>query len=163
MHAPTAAGGKAVLQDIQVDLIQPEDLAYGEGAFFLQQAVYDRLGKSNGNTYTLTLEPSFSRPGFGLSALDVASRYDMSVFLGYKLADTKTGDILDSGYVHSVSTFGAPLDPYGREAAEKNATRNIAREAADRLLIRLASYFANSKPFEDPEILDYEAPEDPCD
>lgn len=146
MHAPQGDDGNPALKNIQVDLVHPSTGAREAGAFHLQQALLDRIGSaSSSGSHRLTITPKFTRAGFGVSAQDVATRYDVSVDMPYKLTDVKTGDVLDKGNVSAITTFGAPIDPYGREAAEQSATQNIAREAADRLLIRLAAYYAKAE------------------
>ncbi len=144
MHAPMSASGDLAIKNIQVDLIEPEKITDDEGAFWVQQALYDRLGTS-GRTHILSIRPEFVRRGLGISAQDVATRYDMRVNLGYTLTDAKTGDVLDTGNVVATSTFGAPIDPYGRASSEQTATKNVASEAADRLITRLAAYYANAE------------------
>ena len=144
MHAPMAANGDLAFKNIQVDLVAPEKLTDDEGAFWVQQALYDRLGTS-GKAHILSIRPTFIRRGLGISAQDVATRYDMQVSLSYTLTDAKTGDVLDTGNVLATSTFGAPVDPYGRASSEQTATKNVASEAADRLITRLAAYYANAE------------------
>lgn len=141
MHAPSAVAGKPAFKNIQVDLVTPEDIAHDHGAFYVQQALYDRLG-TQGRTHVLKIMPEFSRSGLGISAQDVATRFDVRIRMPYELTDAKTGDLLDRGTVSATTTFGAPIDPYGREASEQSATENVAREAADRLLVRLSAYYA---------------------
>lgn len=143
MHAPKLGEDGAAFKNIQVELIEHADIANSEGSFWVQQALYDRLG-TQGTKHILSIAPSFSRAGIGISAQDVATRYDINVTVVYSLKDAKTGDLLDSGYVSATSTFGAPLDPYGRAAAEQDTTKNVATEAADRVLVRLAAYYANA-------------------
>ena len=72
-------------------------------------------------------------------------RYDSNVTVRYSLTDAKSGEILTNGTVTAISTFGAPLDPYGLIAADKSALQQTSKEAADRLLIKLAGYYANPK------------------
>lgn len=144
MHAPQLAGGDLAFKNIRVDLVAPEDIAHDRGAFYVQQSLYDRLGTS-GSKHTLSISPEFSRAGLGISAQDVATRYDIRIRMPYELKDAKTGDVLDSGTISALTTFGAPIDPYGREASEQTATENIARDAADRLLVRLAAYYSNAE------------------
>jgi LPS-assembly lipoprotein len=143
MHAPSLGADGSAFKNIQVELAEDPDIANNEGAFWVQQALYDRLGTA-GRKHILTVTPTFSRANLGISAQDVATRYDMSARVSFTLKDAATGDILDSGSVTAVSTFGAPIDPYGRAAAEQGTTKNIAKEAADRILVRLAAYYANA-------------------
>ena len=110
----------------------------------MMQRLRDRIGENNGE-HVLTLNPILRRSGFGINSIDVASRYDSNVTVRYTLTDKKSGKVLTKGSVTAVSTFGAPLDPYGLIAADKNATQQTTKEAADRILVKLASYYANPK------------------
>ncbi len=141
MHAPLASDGSLAFSDIQVKLNDPKGVEYDEGAFWLQQSLFDRLG-TQGAKHILEVSPRFSRPGIGVTSDDVATRFDLRVSVRYKLLEASDGKVLDNGVVNAVTTFGAPRDPFGRDAAEKNATQNVAREAADNLLVRLAAYYS---------------------
>ena len=144
MHAPQLGDDGRAFENIKIQMLGSEDIANSEGAFWVEQALYDRLGK-NGEKHILTVKPVFARLGLGISAQDVATRYDMAILMDYKLKDAKTGKELTRGRIRSTSTFGAPRDPYGRAASEKSATKTIAKEATDRLLVRLAAYYANAE------------------
>ena len=106
------------------------------------QRLRDRIGENTGK-HVLTLDPTHFRSGFGVNSIDVSSRFDSTVRVNYTLAEAKTGSVLTKGSVTAVSTFGAPVDPYGLVAAEKSALQQTTKEAADRLLVKLASYYAN--------------------
>ena len=109
--------------------------------FLLKQALRDRFGDNQSTQYELKISPKVTRGGLGIGADDVASRYDMRMTAAYDLIETKSGKSVHKGSVRSVSTFAAPRDPYGTIAAENNATEQVARETADRIIIKLASYF----------------------
>lgn len=143
MHAPQLGSDGAAFKNIQIEVVEPERLAHQEGAFWVEQALYDRLGK-DGRLHLLKVEPKFTRSGIGISAEDVATRYDLRVNVKYRLIDKKTGDVLDKGSVSTSSSFGAPRDPYGRSISEQTATKNVSKEVTDRLIIRLAAYYANA-------------------
>jgi len=143
MHAPgPGANGTNVFNNIQVDMVVPNEISDREGAFWLQQALYDRLG-ADGGTHILKLQSSFRRKGIGVTPEDIDSRYDVSVRINYTLSDTVSGDMLDKGSVTVHSTFGSSQDPYSRRASEKDTLQNIAKTAADRLLTRVAAYYAD--------------------
>ena len=58
--------------------------------------------------------------------------------------DANSGKILDTGSVKGTTTFGAPIDPYGIVAADNNAKQQIAKEVADRVLVKLAGFYAEN-------------------
>jgi len=146
MHAPQtlSADGAQPLEMINIDMKPGKDVNDKEAGFFVLQRLRDRMGTNDGK-YTLTVSPSWRRGRLGISANDVASRYDGTISATYTLTDNKTGNVLDTGRVVAVSTFAASNDPYGVIASNDNAIQSTAAEAADRLIVKLAGYFANAK------------------
>ncbi|NNC38262.1 MAG: hypothetical protein EX271_01185 [Acidimicrobiales bacterium] len=137
MHAPGAFSDTGYsFEKISVVTVK-EDKA----DFLLKQALRDRFGDNANTQYELRIDPKVSRGGLGIGADDVASRYDMRMSAKYELVERKSGKTVDQGTVSSISTFAAPRDPYGRISAENNATEQVARETADRIIIKLANYF----------------------
>jgi LPS-assembly lipoprotein len=132
------------LQQITLVMQDGRDANDKEVGFYLQQRLRDRMGTNDGQ-YTLTITPAWRRGRLGISADDVASRYDGTVTARYKLTDTKSGEALDSGVITAITTFGASTDAYGVIAANDNAMQTTAAEAADRLIVKLAGYFADAK------------------
>ncbi len=141
MHAPTAFGGTGVsMKNISVEMQANEKID-----FLLAQALRDRMGDNRSTPYILRISPEKKRRSLGIGADDVASRYDMVLDTEFELVDAKTGDIVYRSEVRAISTFGAPRDPYGTITAQANAESQVASEAADRIIARLASYQANSQ------------------
>jgi len=143
MHAPGNFSGGAGFGDVAIEMVSgsTEDAGDKEIGFYVQQRLRDRIGENLGK-HVLELTPRLRRQRLGITADDVATRYDSILEVRYKLVDSNTGDILDKGLVKATSTFGAPTDPYGIVAADKNAKQQTARELADRILIKLAAYYS---------------------
>ena len=144
MHAPSTGSSGISFEDVSIKITDGKDQGDKEAGFHVMQRLRDRIGVNNGR-HILTLTPRLYRAGFGVNSIDVASRYDSTVTINYTLSDAKSGDTLTTGSVTAVSTFGAPTDPYGLIAADKSALQQTTKEAADRLLVKLASYYANPK------------------
>lgn len=142
MHAPSTGASGISFEDVNIKITDGTDQGDKEAGFYVMQRLRDRIGKNTGK-HVLTLKPSLYRAGFGVNSIDVASRYDSTVTINYTLEDAKSGKMLTTGSVTAVSTFGAPQDPYGLIAADKSALQQTTKEAADRLLVKLASYYAN--------------------
>ncbi len=142
MHAPSTGSSGISFGDVSIKIKDGVDQGDKEAGYYVMQRLRDRIGVNTGK-HVLTLNPTLSRAGFGVNSIDVASRYDSIVTINYTLSDAKNGDVLTNGSVKAISTFGAPEDPYGLIAADKNALQQTTKEAADRLLIKLASYYAN--------------------
>ena len=99
------------------------------------------LGQAPGKDI-LILTPRITVSGYGTSSDDVATRYDTNLSVLYELRDKNTDKLLSKGSVKGSSTFGAPIDPYGLIAASNNAEQVIAKDVADRLLFKIAAYYA---------------------
>ena len=141
LHGAATAGNAAKFEDISIQINDGRDAGDKEAGFLVMQRLRDRIGENTGK-HILELTPSLRRRRLGISADDVASRYDSILSMKYKLIDAKSSKILDRGSVEGASTFGAPVDPYGLVAADNNAQQQIAKEVADRLLVKLAGYYS---------------------
>ncbi len=140
MHAPNAFGGSNVsLKNITVEMQANEKID-----FLLAQALRDRMGDNSATPYILRVTPKSNRASLGIGADDVATRYDLVMNTKIELVDAKTGDIVFRNKVRSISTYGAPRDPYGTVAAQANADEQVAAEAADQIIAKLAIYQARS-------------------
>ncbi len=138
MHAPGAFGGSGVsMKNIRVQMDGNDKMN-----FLLAQALRDRMGNNREAKYILKIAPETKRRRLGIGADDVASRYDLELSGTYELIRSKTADIMTSGKISAVSTFGAPRDPYGTATAQNNAESQLAAEAADRIIVQLASWQA---------------------
>jgi len=144
VHAPVQSGLTTGFQNITIETVKTGNPNNDEGGFFLKQRLRDRLGTSGGD-HILRITPKLDQRNLGFSGDDIASRNDLTLTAYYELVDGASGDILDSGNVRSVSSFGVPLDAFGQQAAQENATRTLAQETADRLLARLARFYSSRK------------------
>ena len=143
MHGTGLGANAAKFEDVSIKITDGEDAGDKEAGFLVMQRLRDRIGENTGK-HVLELTPSLRRQGFGISSDDVASRYDSTLSVDYKLMDANSGKILDTGSVKGTTTFGAPIDPYGIVAADNNAKQQIAKEVADRLLVKLAGYYSEN-------------------
>ena len=143
MHGTSLGANAAKFEDISIQINDGDDTGDKEVGFLVLQRLRDRIGENTGK-HILDLTPQLSRQGFGLSADDVASRYDSVLRVSYTLIEADSGKILVKGNVKGTTTFGAPIDPYGIVAADNNAKQQIAKEIADRLLVKLAAYYAEN-------------------
>ena len=143
MHGGAISGNAAKFEDISIQINDGRDAGDKEAGFLVMQRLRDRIGENTGK-HILDLTPRLRRQRLGISADDVASRYDSVLDINYKLIEAESGKILDKGKVKGTTTFGAPNDPYGLVAANNNAEQQIAKEVADRLLLKLAGYYADN-------------------
>jgi LPS-assembly lipoprotein len=143
MHGASMGANAAKFEDISIQINDGRDAGDKEAGFLVLQRLRDRIGENTGK-HILELTPKLRRQRLGISADDVASRYDSILEIDYKLLDANSGKILDRGRVKGTSTFGAPIDPYGIVAADNNAKQQTAKEVADRLLVKLAGYYSEN-------------------
>ena len=144
MHGTSLGANAAKFEDISIEISDGRDAGDKEAGFYVMQRLRDRIGENTGK-HILKLRPKLRRQRLGVSSDDIASRYDSILEVNYRLVDAKSGKLLDKGSVKGTSTFGAPTDPYGVIAADKSANQQIAKEVADRLLVKLAGYYADKK------------------
>lgn len=136
MHAPNGFGTTGLnYDDISIRTVKNEKID-----FLLKQALRDRIGENTKTPYILSIEPTTRQRGLGRGTDDIASRYDLTLTTKFELIDAKSGKVVYKDTVSTVSTYGAPLDPYGKISAENNATEQVAVEATDRILTRLARF-----------------------
>jgi len=126
---------------VALDGDNPDDKQSG---FQIKQSMIDRIGQGTGQ-HILEIYPRLRQRRLGIRGDDVASRFEIELRASYRLIDDKTGDILDQGRLTSVSSFGSPLDPFGRVSAEENAAERLASDIADDLVIALSKYYASQE------------------
>ncbi len=143
MHTAAKLAEAPAFNSIKVELVDPDRVTQKEAGYHLQQHLFNRLGQNSG-PHILRLDPTAGRRPYGLTTNDVASRFDMSLRVKYQLINSVDGKTLDKGEIRAVTTFGASRDVYGRIAAQQNAAEQVARDAADRILVRLAAYYNNN-------------------
>lgn len=141
LHAPDGVSS-SVFSTINTELAPGIAVQDKEAAFWVQNALKDRLGNGQNMQTILRLKPQAQRAGIGISGDDIATRYDLGLNVGYELIDAKSGKVLNRGTVRSVSTFSASTDPYALTASEKATTRDLAKDSADRIIAKIASYYA---------------------
>ena len=126
---------------VRIESLEGENPDDKEAGYHIKQSLIDRIGQGNGEI-VLEIQPRLRQRRLGVTGDDIASRFTITLTADYKLIESKTGDILDRGRLQSVTSFGAPADPFGRISAEENAAERIAGEIADDLVIVLSKYYA---------------------
>ncbi len=133
------------LSDLKVVLAPIQDVQDREAGYYMQQRLLDRVGAQDKANHIVTITPRVRRRRIGVTGNDVASRYDIALRADYTLTESRSGKVLDKGRVEAISTFGAPDDSFGLIAADTNGTQQGAKELADRLLLKLATYYSQDK------------------
>lgn len=78
----------------------------------------------------------------GLGPDDAASRYELTIVVAYSLTEIATGALLHTGEETVQISYDAVDAPYAGIAAQQNSQERAAAEAARRIRLNLAEYFA---------------------
>ena len=136
LYAP--GGVNAGLSHIEVDA--PD----GRTAYLLRERLDDALlpERDARPLYRLGFTLTERRDPRGLNTEDVASRYEFTVVVDYTLTELATGAVLHSGQETVLISYDAVDAPYAGIAAQQNSQERAAAEAARRIRLNLAEYFA---------------------
>lgn len=78
----------------------------------------------------------------GITIENVASRYEVDLTTTYTLTEIATNKVITKGNVSVNVTYDVVSAPYAALAAVEDGERRAAEQAADRIRIELAGYFA---------------------
>ena len=136
----SAAGQSSALPNMPVEFVKTKAKgATGSKAeYLIDQALKSRMMTAGSSPYELAITTTVSQTGVGLRSDDVASRYDLKLKLSYVLTQAASGDVIERNSLQAISTYNAPLDPYGTTAATDNALERASNDAADRLILKVA-------------------------
>jgi len=125
------------------------NVPHGRTAFLLGQDLEDSLARDRSSpaAYRLDLRVLEHRYPRGLQVNGVATRYETHVTITYRLVELASGAVIKTGVEPVEVSYAETDQPYAGIAAEQDAQARAASEAADRLRVSLAVFFANrSKP-----------------
>ncbi|WP_370867807.1 LPS assembly lipoprotein LptE [Phenylobacterium sp.] len=125
------------LSDIQVAAPR------GRAGYLLGEALDDTLNTGGGApTWRLDLDLSEQRFPRGLRVDNVATRYEYVLTAAYTLRASATGEPAKTGRVRVELTYDSADQPYASVAAQQDAQERAAIEAARRIQLELAAWFA---------------------
>ncbi len=124
-----------------IDVVTPE----GRAGHLLSEDLQDDLAIDRGKAplYRLALAVDEQRYARGLSTENVATWYELSLRVSYSLIDIATGRTLTAGVMPISVSYNAASDPYAGIVAQQDGQKRAAQEAAQRIRIELAVYFAD--------------------
>jgi LPS-assembly lipoprotein len=124
----------------RVEVVAPE----GRTSYLLRERLDDQLAHDRGASpaYRLTYDLDEVRIPRGLGPDNAASRYELNVKVDWRLTDAVNGGQLRQGRTEVLITYGAADAPYAGIAAQENGQERAAAEAARRIRLELAQYFA---------------------
>ena len=113
----------------------------GKAGWLMRNALTDRMG-SNGRSgtgrYRLDVRLDDKLEGLGLLSDDTVARERRTLRARYQLVDLASGKIVLDETAGSDAGIDVVSSEYATIAAEQTALENLAKEVADRIVVRLA-------------------------
>jgi LPS-assembly lipoprotein len=125
-----------------IHVVTPE----GRTGHLLSEDLQDDLAIARDQTprYQLDLSLEEKRYARGLTFEQVATWYELSVRVSYSLIDLSSGRTLTSGVMPVSVSYNAANDPYAGIVAQQDGQQRAASDAAQRIRIAIAAYFAGA-------------------
>ena len=127
-----------------IEVTQPD----GRLGFLMREFLDDSLARDRDEPaiYRLSFTNRELRVPRGITISNVASRYEVDLTTSYALTEIATGKLVTRGNVSVNVTYDVQGQPYASLTAQQDGERRVAEQAADRLRIELATYFASPRP-----------------
>lgn len=139
IYAQPSGAVAAPLRNVHIEAQGSERVDY-----LFERAMSDKLGAyTPSGAYTLEVVLTERRLGFGIRVDDVATRYESTVLVNYRLIRTSDGAVLTRGAQSGVASYDVSDDPYSELTAEERSIERAVDVAADRVRLDLTLYFAN--------------------
>ena len=125
-----------------VEVITPE----GRIGHLLSEDLRDDLAidREKPALYRLALAVDEKRYARGLTFEQVATWYELSLRVSYSLIEISSGKTLTTGVMPISVSYNAAGDPYAGVVAQQNGQQRAAANAAQRIRLELAAYFAGA-------------------
>jgi LPS-assembly lipoprotein len=133
---PGVSGG---LTHIQV--VAPQ----GRIGYLLGESLDDDFGHAKGDKplYRLEMVLTEVRQAHGLSATDVAQRYEFDLKVVYTLTEVASGKAVHTGTVFSNISYDSAAQPYAGIAAAQDVQDRLAYDAAQKVEVQVAAWMAD--------------------
>jgi len=127
---------------LAIDVVAPQ----GRVGELLREELNDTLGRDLAlpPAYRLDLFYRTDRIGRGLRIDNVVSRYEMVLSVEYRLVERASNRELRRGRIRAEVTYDSIDQPYASIAAQQDAEARAAADAARRIHLELASWFAGA-------------------
>ena len=137
------AGLAPALSSIDVDISQTENRT----GHLLREELDDALARDRARpaAYRLALVVDEDRYARGLRVDDVATRYEVALTVNYILTDARTRRQLTTGITQVSVSYDSADPPYAAIAAYQDGQERAATQAAERIRIDLARWFATRR------------------
>ena len=126
-----------------IEVIAPE----GRTGYLIQGHMEDALARNRGvpPAYRMNLQLAEARYPRGVRVDNVATRYEYVLTAAYTLTSVASGATAKTGRVRVELTYDSADQPYASIAAQQDAQDRAAQEAARRIQLELAVWFANGE------------------
>jgi LPS-assembly lipoprotein len=116
----------------------------GRIGYLMRESLDDDFGHSKGEAprYKLEMVLSEARQAHGLSANDVAQRYEFDLKVVYTLTDLATGKPVHTGAIFSNISYDSATQPYAGIAAAEDVQNRLASDAAQKVEVQVAAWMA---------------------
>lgn len=116
----------------------------GRTAFLLAEDLDDAFARDRAVTPVYRLDMTLTERNYsrGLNIANTAKYFEGQLTVHYKLIEIASGKVLKTGDQPVEVSYAAADQPYAGVAAEEDAQKRAAGEAAQRIRIDIASYFA---------------------
>jgi len=133
---PGVSGG---LTHIQV--VAPQ----GRIGYLLGESLDDDFGHAKGDKplYRLEMVLTEVRQAHGLTATDVAQRYEFDLKVTYTLTELSSGKAVHTGTVFSNISYDSASQPYAGIAAAQDVQDRLASDAAQKVEVQVAAWMAD--------------------
>jgi LPS-assembly lipoprotein len=127
-----------------IEVGQPD----GRLGFYMREYLEDSLARDRNQpaVYRLSFANRETRVPRGITISNVASRYEVDLSTNYTLTEIATGKEVTRGKVSVNVTYDVQAQPYASLSAQQDGERRVAEQAADRMRVELATYFASPRP-----------------
>jgi LPS-assembly lipoprotein len=118
---------------------------HGRLAYLVGESLNDELARDRAAPAAYRLDIDVTSRSFarGLNLDETAAYYEDHVTVDYKLVDIATGRVLKTGSTPVEVTYAATNIPYAGVAAQQDAQKRAADQAAERIRTELGIYFAS--------------------
>jgi LPS-assembly lipoprotein len=139
IYAAPSGSVAGPLRDVAVQSRGTERVDY-----LFERAMSDKLGAYRpSGVYKLETVLTETRLGFGIRVDDVATRYESTVTVNYRLVRASDGAVLTQGARSGVASYDVSDDPYSELTAEERSIERAVEVAADKVRLDLTLFFAN--------------------
>jgi len=128
-----APGGTGSRLNNNVLVAEPQN----RNGFLLVRRIEERLGRSSGAEYTLSLTLDVREEGLGIDTDGNTDRFNVIGVAGYVLAGAESGQEVSSGVVNSFTGYSATGSTVGTLASARDARERLMVILGDQIVTRL--------------------------